>query len=101
MELKEFRKQLDSAFSGHVQFAKAANFEEMIRSVDNGDFRIQKVGLVLDTNEFNVIEFSRPSSNLAVGTIEPFLDTFLKEGGAERIDYVHGAGCDPPARQPA
>ncbi len=88
---KDFRKQLESAFSGHVQFAKAANFEEMIRSVDHGDSRIQKVGLVLDTNEFNVIEFSRPSSNLAVGTIQPFLDTFLKEGGAERIDYVHGA----------
>jgi hypothetical protein len=25
-----------------------------------------------------------------VGTIQPFLDSFLKEGGAEKIDYVHG-----------
>jgi hypothetical protein len=38
-----------------------------------------------------VIEITHASSNLAVGTIQAFLDTFLKEGGAEKIDYVHGA----------
>ena len=31
----------------------------------------------------------RPT-NLPVGTLQTFLDTFLKEGGAEKIDYVHG-----------
>ena len=25
-----------------------------------------------------------------MGTIQAFLDVFLKEGGAEKIDYVHG-----------
>ena len=31
-----------------------------------------------------------PSSNLPVGTLQSFLDVFLKEDGAEKIDYVHG-----------
>ena len=40
--------------------------------------------------KFGVIEIAHASSNLAVGTIQSFLDAFLKDGGAEKIDYVHG-----------
>ena len=40
---------------------------------------------------FGVIEIANPTSNLPVGTLQAFLDAFLKEGGAEKIDYVHGA----------
>jgi hypothetical protein len=40
--------------------------------------------------QFGVIEIANPSTNLAVGTIQAFLDDFLKNGGAEKIDYVHG-----------
>ena len=87
---QDFRARLGSEFSGLVQFTTVANVEEMITHVDNGDSKVQKVGLVLGKNEFNVVEFRHPSSNLAVGTIQPILDAFLKEGGAEKIDYVHG-----------
>jgi hypothetical protein len=27
---------------------------------------------------------------LPVGTLQAFLDAFMKDGGAEKIDYVHG-----------
>jgi hypothetical protein len=88
---QDFRSQLESVFSGPVQFTKVANSEEMIERVNGGDSKVQKVGLVLGKNEFNLAEFDQPSSNLAVGTLQSFLDTFIKEGGAEKIDYVHGA----------
>jgi hypothetical protein len=39
---------------------------------------------------FGVVEITNPSSNLPVGTLQSFLDDFLKRGGAERIDYIHG-----------
>ena len=39
---------------------------------------------------FGVIEIAQPSSNLPVGTIQAFIDPFMKDGGAEKIDYVHG-----------
>jgi hypothetical protein len=34
--------------------------------------------------------FAKPSLNLPVGTVQAFLDDFLKDGGARKIDYVHG-----------
>jgi hypothetical protein len=40
---------------------------------------------------FGVLECANPSSNLPVGTLQIFLDAFIKSGGAEKIDYVHGA----------
>ena len=36
------------------------------------------------------MEIESPSSNLPVGTLQAFLDDFMKSGGAEKIDYVHG-----------
>ena len=36
------------------------------------------------------VEIANPSSNLAVGTLQNFLDDFMRQGGAEKIDYVHG-----------
>ena len=38
-----------------------------------------------------MLEIDNPASNLPVGTLQAFLDSFLKSGGAEKIDYVHGA----------
>jgi hypothetical protein len=37
-----------------------------------------------------VIEIAHPAANLPVGTLQSFLDVFLKSGGADKIDYVHG-----------
>jgi hypothetical protein len=50
---------------------------------------IQKVGCV-DSSGWKVIKFSAPASNLAVGTLQSFLDDWGKTGGFEKIDYVHG-----------
>jgi len=37
-----------------------------------------------------VVEIAEPTSNLPVGTLQACLDPFLNEGGAQKIDYVHG-----------
>jgi hypothetical protein len=50
----------------------------------------QAIGLVGGGKGFGVIEITNASSNLPAGTIQAFLDSFMKEGGAEKIDYVHG-----------
>jgi hypothetical protein len=36
------------------------------------------------------VKFGHPKSQLPVGTIQPFLDAWIKSGSAESIDYVHG-----------
>ena len=48
------------------------------------------IGLVGAGKGFGVIEISNPSSNLPIGTLQPFLDSFIGSGGAEKMDYVHG-----------
>ncbi len=39
---------------------------------------------------FSLIEISDPTDNLVVGTLQQFLDHFLNQEGADKIDYVHG-----------
>jgi hypothetical protein len=67
-----------------------ASAEEMVKAVDSAQGEKQAIGLVGGGKGFGVIEIANASSNLPVGTIQSFLDAFLKEGGAEKIDYVHG-----------
>ncbi len=81
---------LKSHFGVDFTYAPVASAEEMVRRVDEAKFPPQVVGLVGGSREFGVVEIVNPSSNLPVGTLQAFLDPFLKEGGAERIDYVHG-----------
>jgi hypothetical protein len=51
---------------------------------------VQRIGAIR-AGETGLIEITDAPSNLPVGTLQGFLDGFLKAGGAEKIDYVHGA----------
>lgn len=82
--------ELEKTFGANLTYKPAASAEEMVRAVDSANGDKQAIGLVGGGKDFGVIEIANPSSNLPVGTIQPFLDVFLKEGGAEKIDYVHG-----------
>lgn len=64
----------------------------MIAHVDHAHGKKQVIGVVSDGGwvSTGVMEIDHLASNLAVGTLQSFLDQFLKENGADRIDYVHG-----------
>ena len=65
----------------------------MIKVVDSADGEEHVIGLVGGgrLREFGVVEITNAPSNLPVGTIQSFLDVFLKGGGVgKKIDYVHG-----------
>ncbi len=66
--------------------------EDVIERVDHVHGQKQVIGVVSDGGwvSYGVIEIDHPSSNLPVGTLQTFLDIFLREGGADKIDYVHG-----------
>jgi hypothetical protein len=87
---KDLFAELEKAFGANFSYKHVSNAEEMVRAVDAAQGENQAIGLVGGGKEFGVVEIANPSSNLPVGTIQAFLDTFLKEGGAEKIDYVHG-----------
>ena len=77
-------------FFGEIPCIPVPNARMMVRRVDEQKGARQLVGMVGGGKEFSVLEIARPSSNLPVGTLQAFLDVFMKENGADRIDYVHG-----------
>jgi hypothetical protein len=87
---KDIFAEMQAFFGGNFSYTPAASGAEMTQRVDNADGEKQAIGVVGGGKQFGVVEIANPSTNLAVGTIQAFLDTFLKNGGAEKIDYVHG-----------
>jgi len=64
----------------------------MVDQVDHASGSKQAIGIISDGGwaSYGVVEIRHPSSNLPVGSLQAFLDAFMKDGGAEKIDYVHG-----------
>jgi len=87
---KDLFAELEKTFGNNLTYKPVAGAQEMVRAVDSAAGESQAIGWVGGGKGFGVIEIANPSSNLPVGTLQPFLDVFLKEGGAEKIDYVHG-----------
>ncbi len=88
---KDLFAELKKTFGENFTYTEVASGEEMIQRVDSAEGEKQAIGLVGGGHKFGVIEIAHAASNLAVGTIQSFLDAFLKDGGADKIDYVHGA----------
>lgn len=63
--------------------------EHMIAAVDEVSDHRHRVGMI-SPNGLKLIEIHNPDDNLAVGSLQKFLDAFLEDGGAEKSDYVHG-----------
>jgi hypothetical protein len=82
---------LKNHFGSNFHYSPVASASEMVKRVDTAQGSRQLIGLVGGGQPYGVIEIDNPSSNLPVGTLQVFLDAFLKSGGAEKIDYVHGA----------
>ena len=87
---RDLLAELKKTFGDNFSYSEVANGDEMTRRVDSADGQKQVIGLVGGGRQFGLIEIEHTSSNLAVGTLQAFLDAFLKDGGAEKIDYVHG-----------
>ncbi len=87
---KDLFAELEKYFGANFSYRPVASADEMVQAVDSASGEKQVIGLVGGGKEFGVIEITNPSSNLPVGTLQPFIDSFLKHGGAEKVDYVHG-----------
>ncbi len=77
---------------GDLRYIPLETPEDMMQRIDSAPSDPHVVGLTLGGTKpaFGVLEITHPVSNLPVGTLQGFLDPFLKDGGAEKIDYVHG-----------
>jgi len=87
---KDIFASLKGFFADNFTFLPVPSAAEMIARVDGQRGPRQVIGLVGGGKEFGVLEISNPTSNLPVGTLQAFLDIFMRENGADRVDYVHG-----------
>ena len=89
----DFTAALRQHFGDAVRVESAASFREMVNAVNAGAGKAQIVGFVNGEGHqaHGLCEFTKPGSNLAVGSLQGFLDGFLERGGAEKLDYVHGS----------
>ena len=62
---------------------------ELTNAIDNIESNYHQVGMV-SADGAKLIQIHAPQDNLAVGTLQKFLDEFIENKGAEKIDYVHG-----------
>ncbi len=84
--------EIQATFGSNFIYEAVLTAEEMVKRVDSAEDEQQLIGLVGGGADktFGVIEIKDPPTHLAVGTLQSFLDQFMKEEGADRIDYVHG-----------
>ena len=62
--------------------------EDVLAAVASGD-GVQRFGIV-EASGLSVAEVPDPTHQLAVGTLQTFLDVWLAENPEVEIDYVHG-----------
>jgi hypothetical protein len=86
---KDIYRAMQDYFGPDYVYYSCSDSEEMNREVEDACGNRQVIGLV-HGDAFGFIEVQNAACNLPVGTFQSFLDDFLKDGGAEKIDYVHG-----------
>jgi uncharacterized protein (DUF1015 family) len=75
-------------FGESVSFTPVEDCQQVRERIERREGR-QSAGMAFE-QRFWVAEFSKPSSNLAVGTLQPFVDEMLKNDQVKSVDYVHG-----------
>lgn len=86
---RDFLAEAAAHFGGAAAFEPACCPKMIRAAVDGQSGRPHKVGILRDSGA-GVLTIDAAGSNLPVGTVQAFLDAFLKDKGARAIDYVHG-----------
>lgn len=85
----DWKAAMQQYFGADLRYTPSASPKEMIQAVNRQDLPGHSIGYIT-ASESGVVTIPQPKSNLPVGTLQPFLDDWLKRGGARQIDYVHG-----------
>ncbi len=87
---KDIFAAMQAHFGENFTYTPVICAEEMLERVNNPESAGHLFGMLGGGETFGVAAISNPCCNLPVGTLQIFLGRFLEEGGAEKIDYLHG-----------
>ncbi|PKN97798.1 MAG: DUF1015 domain-containing protein [Chloroflexi bacterium HGW-Chloroflexi-4] len=76
-------------FGSDFSFVEANDYQSMIASVKSSSGPDHHFGFI-DAKGSKIISIKHAKLNLPVGTLQEFLDSWMKKGQAAEIDYVHG-----------
>lgn len=97
----DLRAALAQAFGARLSCTDVASATAMRVAVQAAAATRQAAGIVGPGERCSVVQIADPPSTLAVGTLQPVIDTFVAHGGARDVDYVHGDEVlERLARQP-
>jgi len=88
---KDIIKEMKAFFGGSFKMKKKLTKEEMIELVRKEKQKTKHVIGFVSEKGCGLIKIRPPKNNLPVGTLQEFLDKFMQNGFAEKIDYVHGS----------
>jgi hypothetical protein len=80
---------MEKLYRGRFRYFECQSAADIMDLVDRQKGSPHRIGLVTSSG-FGALEVFEPESNLPVGTLQNFLDIFVREGGARDIDYIHG-----------
>ncbi len=80
---------MQSYFGSRLDVLPADSMQTMMSQVQQSPTNEHRFGFIT-AQGINVVKITNPKSNLAVGTLQEFLDAWLKTGEVGEIDYVHG-----------
>ena len=86
---KDILAEMEAYWGVRFKLQPVDSAEEMMAIVDEAAEPWHQIGLIT-AEGFKVVEVRTPEDNLPVGTLQRFLDSFMENSGAEKIDYVHG-----------
>lgn len=86
----DIRQALATTFGRRLTCTDVTSAQAMRERVQAAHLSRHAAGLIGLGQRFSVIEVTEPTSTLAIGTFQPFIDDFVAQGGASHIDYVHG-----------
>ncbi|MGQ9800983.1 MAG: DUF1015 domain-containing protein [Candidatus Saccharicenans sp.] len=86
---QNLEQEISHFFGGRVELREHHHYEELKAVVNSRKAREQIAGLI-KSDRFFSIRFQKPVHNLTVGSLQSFLDDYLKKKRASSLDYVHG-----------
>ncbi len=86
---EDIQAALKAYFGAGYHYEACQSMAEIVERVDHQSGPQHSFG-VITANGMGVARVDQPKFNLPVGTLQDFLDGWLKKGGAGKIDYVHG-----------
>ncbi len=87
---EDLRDALARHFGTALRCSDAPSAAAMRERVLAAPLTAVAVGLIGPGARCSVIEIADVPASLAVGTLQPVIDSFVERGGARELDYVHG-----------